>query len=240
MDIIAMFRRWFDGAESNSAVSVVSPPTDVRPTEPSDSSNPSTGRSVTEEVMSGLSTSKFSLVEESEATGQVSDIYNEIRSVMEIPFVPNIHKGIANSPNVLAGTWDVFRNVFLQTNLPTSLASMILFSIAYAKNCQYCSAVHQVTCKTLGVEEETLVALQENLRAVAPERVQAIVRFAQKCALNPQGLKVADYDAVRDQGVSDEELTEVIGLAALANYLDTVADALKIDVDTPIKDALSG
>ena len=115
-----------------------------------------------------------------------------------------------------------------------------MFSISAAKKCQYCSAIHQVTCKTLGVEEDTLAALQNDLSSVAPERVQAIVLFAQKCALNPQGLMAKDYDAVRQQGVSDEEIIEVISLAALGNYLDTLADALKVPVDSVFRDALAG
>ncbi len=184
--------------------------------------------------------SQLPLVEENEAGGQVTELFDNIKQVMEIPFVPNIHKSVAAVPNALAGTWDVLRNVFLQTNLPMSLASMILFSIASAKNCQYCSAVHQLTCTTLGVEEDTLAALQDDLSAVAPERVQAIVAFAQKCALDPQGLTAGDYDTVRQQGVSDEEIIEVISLAALGNYLDTLADALKVPVDSVIREALGG
>ena len=184
--------------------------------------------------------SQLPLVEENEASGQVAETYDSIKQVMEIPFVPNIDKAMAAAPNALAGTWDVLRNVFLQTNLPMSLASMIMFSIASAKNCQYCSAVHQVTCMTLGVEEDTLAALQDDLSAVAPERVQAIVTFAVKCALDPQGLAAGDYDAVRAQGVSDEEIIEVISLAALGNYLDTLADALKVPVDSVFRDALGG
>ncbi len=184
--------------------------------------------------------SQLPLVEKSEVGGQAAELYDNIKEVMELPFVPNIHKSIAAAPNALAGTWDVLRNVFLQTNLPMSLASMILFSIASAKNCQYCGAVHQLTCKTLGVEEDTLAALQDDLSAVAPERVQAIVSFAQKCALDPQGLTAGDYDVIRQQGVSDEEIIEVISLAALGNYLDTLADALKVPVDSVIRDALGG
>ena len=88
--------------------------------------------------------------------------------------------------------------------------------------------------------EETLAALQDDLSAVAPERVQAIVSFAQKCALDPQGLTAGDYDVIRQQGVSDEEIIEVISLAALGNYLDTLADALKVPVDSVIRDALGG
>ena len=180
------------------------------------------------------------LIEESEASSQTAELYDSIKEVMELPFVPNIHKSIGAAPNALAGTWGAVRNIFLGTSLPMSLASMILFSIASAKNCQYCSAVHQLTCTTLGVEEDTLAALQDDLSAVAPERVQAIVSFAVKCAMDPQGLAAGDYDAVRRQGVSDEEIIEVISLAGLGNYLDTMADALKVEVDSVIRDALGG
>ena len=40
--------------------------------------------------------------------------------------------------------------------------------------------------------------------------------------------------------MSDEEIIEVIGLAALGSYLDTLADALKVPVDSVIRDALGG
>ncbi len=184
--------------------------------------------------------SQLPLVEENEAGGQVAELFDDIKQVMGIPFVPNVHKSIAAAPNALAGSWDVMRNVYLGTTLPKSLASMILFSIASAKNCQYCSSVHQVTCMTLGVEEDTLAALQDDLSAVAPERVQAIVMFAQKCAVDPQGLTEDDYDVVRAQGVSDEEIIEVIGLAAVGNYFDTLSDALKVPVDSAFREALGG
>ncbi len=190
--------------------------------------------------MTVMEMSGLPIVDEEGAGGDVAQSYDDIKRIMEIPFVPNIHKVVANSPAALAGTWDVLRNVFLQTSLPMSLASMILFSIAAAKKCQYCSAVHQVTCKTLGVEEDTLAALDSNLEALAPQRVQTIVKFAQKCALNPQGLTAADYDAVRDQGIGDQELMEIIALAALGNFLDTLADGMKVQVDSVFKEALGG
>ncbi len=184
--------------------------------------------------------SPLPMVEENEATPKIADSFDDIKRVLEIPFVPNIHKMLANSPAALTGTWEALRNVFLQTSLPVSLASMILFSISAAKKCQYCSAIHQVTCKTLGVEAETLAALDSNLEALAPQRVQAIVKFAQKVALDPQGLEAADYDTVREQGIGDQELMEIIALAALGNFLDTLADGMKVEVDSVFTEALGG
>lgn len=190
--------------------------------------------------MAQVAVSGIPIVEADEAMGEIKEIYDDIQRVMEIPFVPNLWKSLGSSNVALKGTWNVLQNVFLQTNLPMSLAAMILFSIAAAKKCQYCSAVHQLTCKTLGVEEDTLAALNSDLEALAPRRVQAIVKFAQKVALDPQGLSEPDYEAVREQGVSDGEIMEIISLAALGNYLDTVADAVKSDVDSVIKEALAG
>ena len=54
-----------------------------------------------------------------------------------------------------------------------------------------------------------------------------------------QSLTDADYEEVRNQGVSDEEMVEIIALAALGNYLDTIADSLKLPVDDFIAQALA-
>jgi alkylhydroperoxidase family enzyme len=38
--------------------------------------------------------------------------------------------------------------------------------------------------------------------------------------------------------VGDEELVEIIFIASVANMTDTLADALKIEVDAPVLEAL--
>jgi uncharacterized peroxidase-related enzyme len=190
--------------------------------------------------MGQLSISKLPTVEESEATGSVAEIFDDIKRDMEIPFVPNIFKAAAGSPHVLAGTWQAMRSVELQTSLPMSLKAMVLYSIAASRKCQYCSAVHQVTCKTIGIEEETLEALVQDLSALAPQRVQEIIKFAVKCANDPMNLSEADYDRVREQGISEEELMEIVGLSALGVYLIILANGMKIEVDSVIQEALKG
>lgn len=190
-----------------------------------------------ENVSSAVS-SKLPITEEAAATESVKSIFSDIQRVLELPFVPNIYKALATSPTVLAGTWAVHRNVFLNTSLPISLASMILFSISATRNCRYCSSIHKVNCKTLGVDETTLSALQGDLASLTPQRVHTVVQFAVQCALDTHGLKNEDYDAIRSLGLGDEELLEIISLAAMANYFDTLADGIKIDVDAPVAAAL--
>lgn len=183
--------------------------------------------------MSGLP-----IIEEEEATGEVARIYADIKRDLQLPVVPNYAKAVAVSPAALAIYWDFQRSFYQHTTLPQSLTSMILYTIAETGNCQYCSATHELTCRTLGVDEETLSSLVEDLGNVSPQRIQAIIEFALKVARDPQGLVPEDYERVREQGVTDEELVEIILIAAIGKYNDTLADALKIDVEPMVAEAL--
>jgi alkylhydroperoxidase family enzyme len=70
-------------------------------------------------------------------------------------------------------------------------------------------------------------------------RIQVIVRFAEKCAFEHGNMSDEDYEQVRAQGVSEEEIIEIVALAALGTYLDVMADSLKLNVDDVIAQALA-
>lgn len=93
---------------------------------------------------------------------------------------------------------------------------------------------------SVGVDEETLAALDRNLAGLSPVRVQTIIEFAIKCATDRASLGDDDFENVRAQGVTDEEIIEIISLAALGNYLNTTADSLKLKLDDTVAQALQG
>ena len=185
-----------------------------------------------------LPVSGLPIIEENEAAGEVAKLYEEAKRVLEMPYIPNLAKALAIAPNVLTMCLDVFRSFYQHMTLPQSLIAMISYCIPEAKNCKYCTANGELHCRTLGIDEETLHMLARDLGNVSPLRVQAIIQFALKCALEPQSLVAEDYNRVRDQGVTDEEMLEIIYIAAMANYADTLADTLKIEVDEMVTQAL--
>lgn len=179
--------------------------------------------------MKYLPISKLPVMDEEAATGEIAETFDEIRRFLDVPSVGILNLTAANSPATLVSSTRLFVDFFKQATLPPALIFMIHYAISSAKNCAYCSASFKAACRSAGVDEETLEALVTDMNAVKPERVREIINFAVNCTLNPQSLTEADYDRVRDQGVSEEELFEIIAWAALVLYNITLAEAMKID-----------
>ena len=100
--------------------------------------------------MTQVPVSEFIVFNEQDASADVAEVFDDIKRTLGVPFVTALFKQTGMAPNVAQGTWSVFKTIFGGTTLPASLATMILYNIAAVKNCQYCSTLHQATCRTLG------------------------------------------------------------------------------------------
>ena len=188
--------------------------------------------------MAYLPTNGLPIIEEDEATGEIAELYEVFKRDLQLPVVPNILKALAASPEMLNHFGRFWVNSVEYRTLPESLTSMISYTIATKSNCTYCSASYELTCRTLGIDQDTLDKLIKDLANLNPERVQAIIDFSLKVAKHPQELVKADFDKVREQGVTDGEIVEIIITAAASVMTDILADALQIDVDSMITMAL--
>jgi uncharacterized peroxidase-related enzyme len=178
------------------------------------------------------------LIEEEEATPDVAQIYTEIKQGLQTPVVPNFMKALAVSPAALSIFWAWERALLDHSTLPQSLTAMILYAVARQNECEYCSAAHELTCRTLGIDEDTLRLLIEDLPQLSPERIRKTIEFALRVARSAKSLVREDYDTLRTEGVSDEEIVEIIYLAAMGSSGDVLADALKVSVDDSVAEAL--
>jgi uncharacterized peroxidase-related enzyme len=188
--------------------------------------------------MKVLPESSLQPVEETEAVGDVAQIYAEIRGDLKIPFVPNMMTTLAISPAALGSAWGLYGNFVRQTTLPRALQAMILYTVAESRDCEYCAAQNEFACRTLGVDDETLRALTEDLESVSPERIQAIIAFALKVSHSPLDVDEGDYERLRAQGITDEEIVDIAVNAAMATFFDILADSLKVGVEPVIAEGL--
>lgn len=181
---------------------------------------------------------RLPFIQEADAGREIAGIYEEIKQELQIPYVPNYFKAMAGSADMLTLGWTAYHATHTYRSLPEALVSMIGYTIATKKQCAYCSANNEINCRALGMDEQTLESLVSNLESVTPLRVRAIIDFAWQVANQPQSLTMADYDYLRDQGVTDEEILEIIMIAAMCVFQTVVSDALKIEVDPQTEMAL--
>lgn len=178
------------------------------------------------------------IIDEDDAEGEVARIFDDYKQFMQTPYLTNFYKGMAVSPAALTIHWDFIRSAIGNLTLPESLVYMILYTIAASKECQYCSAVNELSCRMLGIDDDTINGLVKDLGSVSPQRIRAIISFALHTAHDPKGLDREDYERLRDYGLMDDEIVQIILVASLANYTNTMSDALKIEVDSMVTTAL--
>jgi alkylhydroperoxidase family enzyme len=184
--------------------------------------------------MEYMKVNQLPIVDETDAEGDVAKVFEEYKRVMEIPYVPNMLKGLAPSPAALSIHWELIKSLMNHTTFPETVLYIILYSIAKSRDNDYTSGNNELSCRTLGIEESTISTLVENIDNVGPERVREIVKFALEVSKDPNGLTAEAFERVRESGVTDDELIEMIQIAAISNYLETIARALEISMDSGI------
>jgi uncharacterized peroxidase-related enzyme len=188
--------------------------------------------------MATLPHSGIEFVEENEAEGRIASLYEDVRRTMQVPFVPNLIKSLSASSAAVNAHWSMYRAFLAEASLPISMISMILYAVAESNHCRYCSAMGELSCRSYGIDDETLVAIARDLEHVTPDRLRAIIEFAVKVVHMPQEVTFDDFELLRQHGLSDEEIVEIVVIAAVGQFNDILSDTLKIDIDTMVAQAL--
>jgi alkylhydroperoxidase family enzyme len=74
------------------------------------------------------------------------------------------------------------------------------------------------------------VTTQLNLSKFPPQQ-RAILNFALKASQHPKSISEGDFKALRDFGLSDGEIMEVVLTAAFTNFINMWADVSRIELD---------
>ncbi len=99
-------------------------------------------------------------VEESEATGKVKEIYEDIKKVLGISFIPNMYKTMANNPDYLETTWNKIQAIMTkQGKLDSKTKDIVALTVSIMSGCDYCIGVYNKTVRKAGLDDEALTEL---------------------------------------------------------------------------------
>ena len=135
-------------------------------------------------------------------------------------------------PDILGATWNFTKAVLLQGQLPPTIKQMIIVKVATLNQCRYCATVHTNALVAMGVPTEIIDSITTDLELTkVPPPQRAILEFAVKVAQQPKSVTDADFDRLRELGLSEGEMMEVAIMGAFANFVNTWADVSAIPID---------
>jgi len=146
--------------------------------------------------------------------------------------VPNLTRAMANSPALLRGYLGLVTSLESGV-LPVATRERLAIAIAQSNGCSYCLSAHSYTGQRIAALSSEQVDAARKADA-DDSKTAAILAFA--VAVNEQRGQIdeAVLAAVRRAGVTDAEITEVIGhvaLNVLTNYFNNVVHT---EIDFPL------
>ena len=159
-------------------------------------------------------------IEPEQATGKTAAIYGKVKSWMKR--VPNLYKGLGNSPQALEG-YLMLADLIGQGSL-TPQEQQIVFMVANEFNeCHYCVAAHSPGLKAVGFDDEAMLDIRRG-KAEDPKH-QALIDFVRRVLETKGFVSNAELAAVKAAGYSDRNIADLMPILAqklMSNYFNHI------------------
>lgn len=172
--------------------------------------------------------SRLPLVSIETADAEQADLLTEVQR--QLGRIPNLYAAMANSPATLRG-YLTMRDALTRGKLSARVREQLALLVASENGCDYCIAAHSMRAGRMGFTEEAIAATRA-ARAEDPH-ADAVLRIAREVLRSRGRVDDQIIASAREHGVSDAELSEIVGhiaLNVLSNYFNHVA---KPELDFP-------
>lgn len=168
------------------------------------------------------------------AQGEVKKLFDMIQTKMNT--VPNIFKGMGNSPAALKGYF-ALSDAAAQTSLSPQLREQIALAVAQANSCNYCLSAHCLIAKSTGLGDSAIQQARHGQSA--NQKDSAILAFAKKVVDKKGHVQGDDVAQLRTVGVSDQELVEIILVITVNMFTNYFNNVTGTEIDFPPAPQLS-
>jgi len=143
---------------------------------------------------------------------------------------PGLLGVLSRSPAALAGYLGLHRGL-AKGRLSAVEHCLVALAVAQRSSSSYCLSVQTRLARRAGLTDDQILAAREG--CAADGRQVALLFLAGKLVINRGELADADVAAVRQAGISDAEIVEVIGHVALNLAAASISHAARLKLDFP-------
>ncbi len=138
-------------------------------------------------------------------------------------FIPNLHRTLAESPELLQA-YDQLFTLVGKTSLSAIEQQVAFLAINYVNECEYCMAGHTALAGMAKVPAEIIAALRDGA-ALPDAKLDALARFAAAVTQTRGHVGDAAVDAFLAAGFSQRQVLDVILIVAtktISNYTNHI------------------
>lgn len=167
----------------------------------------------------------FPVPEEDELPEDLQRLFAKARE--KIGFVPNVFRAYAWRPERFRSWFDHFRDLHVPSeHLDAADREMIAVVVSMTNGCLYCLVAHGAALReALGDPVAADRITLDWRRAGLDDRRAAICAYVERLTRDPLGCDEDDLDVLRSHGLTDEEVWDVIEIAAMYNFTNRMAMA---------------
>ena len=172
----------------------------------------------------------FTPVEPDTATGKAADLLAQVHKSLGL--TPNMTKVMANSPALLQ-SYLALSGAVAGGVLRPAVRERLAIATAELNGCEYCLSAHTyIGANIAKVDASELDSARRGESNDA--HIAALLKLSNEIAENAGDVDEVDIKAAREDGVTDEEIGEVVAnlaLNVLTNYFNVMAH---VDNDWPV------
>ena len=170
----------------------------------------------------------ISYVSESDATGDVKAVYDEIRKAYGI--VPEPIKGLSLNPAMLRNTWETYKILGSNKNFSPKMTTMMRMMIAEAHQCKFCVGFNKgMLMNVFKLSADEIESIQKDpTSAKLDPKQKAMLLFMLKATSKPEKVDQTDIDKLKKLGWSQKDITEGVKQASEMVATTIFIDTFKI------------
>ena len=171
-------------------------------------------------------------IEPKDAEGDLSALYDRLEKLAG--GVPNIVKLASLKPAAAAAAQELYQSVLChESELTMAEKEMVATVVSVINGCVYCYEHHGAALTDLTRDEALTAAIIADYReAPVDDRARALLDFTEKLTSRSPEMSEGDVVALRDRGLSDVAVSDLVQLVAYFNYTTRVATGLGVDPES--------
>ncbi|HVR31722.1 MAG TPA: peroxidase-related enzyme [Acidimicrobiia bacterium] len=175
-------------------------------------------------------------IPESEATGALADLYAADRQATG--FLPEYSQVFSHHPDAYSAWRQLISSVRGQMDLRR--CELATLAAARTLRSSYCSTAHGKVLSERWYEEDMVAAMVADHRSAGLDPVDvAVMDFAEKVASDATSITAADVDALREHGLSERDILDIVLAVAARCFFATVVESMAAGPDPEMMAPLS-